>query len=116
MKVAALNLENKIAIQGYPDAVSFLKKTAAEGKLNYQLFSDSSGDMANAFGISFKAPEGYKPYIMKSSEGKNSTFLPVPSVFIVNENSEIVFEYLSPDYKNRISKELLIAVSTVLKQ
>lgn len=118
---ALAEIESTLLKQGFqiiaisPDSVSFLKKTAADDKLNYQLFSDSSGELTKAFGIAFKAPENYGPYLMKSSEGKNNTFLPVPSIFIVNEKSEILFEYISPNYKNRISKELLLAVTNILK-
>lgn len=99
-----------------PDAPKNLKVTEEKDKLNYLLLSDSKGVLAKAMGIAFQAPENYKPILIKGSEGINTNFLPVPSVFIVNLNSEIEFEYITPDYKHRISNELLVAAAQSLKK
>jgi hypothetical protein len=45
----------------------------------------------------------------------NTSFLPVPSVFVVNTNGDILFEYVSPDFKHRITAELLVSVLKTLK-
>ena len=99
-----------------PDAPNNLKVTEEKDKINYLLLSDSKGELAKAVGIAFKAPEKYTPVITKGSDGVNSEFLPVPSVFIVNLQSEIEFEYITPDYKHRISNDLLVAVAASLKK
>lgn len=99
-----------------PDAPKNLKATEEKDKLNYLLLSDSAGALSRAMGIAFQAPDNYKPILIKGSEGVNTNFLPVPSVFIVNLNSEIEFEYITPDYKHRISNELLVAVAQSLKK
>lgn len=99
-----------------PDAPKNLKVTEEKDKVNYLLLSDSNGDLAKAMGIAFQAPLLYKPIIAKGSDGVNNKFLPVPSVFIVNLDGEIDFEYITPDYKHRISNELLIAVAHSLKK
>lgn len=118
---AIAELESEILKKGYqiiaisPDSPNELKNTLTNDKINYSLYSDSSGELSKAFGIAFKAPENYKPYISKGSEGKNTDFLPVPSLFIINNQSEIIFEYVSPNYKNRISKELLKSIINTLK-
>lgn len=98
-----------------PDAPKNLKVTDEKDKLNYLLLSDSKGELSKAVGIAFQAPEGYKPYISDGSEGINTSFLPVPTVFIVNTNGEIQFEHITPDFKHRISNELLIAAAKSLK-
>jgi peroxiredoxin len=97
-----------------PDAPKNLKVTDEKEKLNYLLLSDSNGELSKAVGIAFQAPEGYKPYISDGSGGINTTFLPVPTVFIVNTNGEILFEHITPDYKHRISTKLLIAAAKSL--
>lgn len=99
-----------------PDAPKSLKITDAKEKLNYLLLSDSTGELSKAVGIAFQAPENYKATITKGSEGVNSSFLPVPAVFILNTNAEIEFEYITPNYKNRISNDLLIAVAKSLNK
>lgn len=93
-----------------PDAPSSLTFTSNNEKLKYTLLSDSKGELIQALGIAFLAPEPYKPYISKGSNGANDRFLPVPAVFVIDENNKIVFEYLAPDYKHRISDKLLLSV------
>ena len=99
-----------------PDAPKSLKVTDDKEKLNYLLLSDSTGELSKAVGIAFQAPENYKSTITKGSEGVNSSFLPVPTVFILNVNAEIEFEHIAPNFKNRISNDLLIAVAKSLNK
>ena len=99
-----------------PDAPKSLKGTDDKEKLNYLLLSDSAGELSKAVGIAFQAPENYKAILNKDSEGVNSSFLPVPAVFILNVNAEIEFEYITPNFKNRISNDLLIAVAKSLSK
>lgn len=44
------------------------------------------------------------------SSGGNTGFLPVPALFVVDKSGTILFEYISPDYKNRIQAPLLLEV------
>ncbi|UQD56020.1 peroxiredoxin-like family protein [Flavobacterium sp. K5-23] len=99
-----------------PDAPKNLKATIEKDKVNYTLLSDSKGDLAKEMGIAFQAPSNYQSVLSKGSDGLNSSYLPVPSVFIVNLEGEIEFEYITPDYKHRLSNELLIAVAKALKK
>lgn len=98
-----------------PDAPNKLKITGDKDKLNYLLLSDSKGELSKSVGIAFQAPDNYKAIISDGSEGSNETFLPVPSVFILNINGEIQFEHITPDFKHRISTDLLIAAAKSLK-
>lgn len=106
-------IESQIIEMGYqivavsPDAPKFLKETTTEDKLNYRLFSDSDGKFSQALGIAFKRD---KPKLEKYSEGKNPGFLPVPTVYILDENREIQFLYINPDYSKRLKGDLLLAV------
>ena len=97
------------------DSSNNLKITEEKDKLNYLLLSDSKGELAKAMGIVFEAPENYKSILNVHSNGDNKLFLPVPSVFILNGDGEIQFEYIAPDFKHRISTELLVAVAKNLK-
>lgn len=106
-------IENQIIALGYqivaisPDSPKFLKETTKEDKLNYQLFSDSDGKFSEALGIAFKRE---KPKLDKYSEGKNPGFLPVPAVFVLDENREIEFLYINPNYTKRLKGKMLLAV------
>ncbi|WP_303918667.1 peroxiredoxin-like family protein [Draconibacterium sediminis] len=108
--------QNEIVDLGYqiiaisPDSPENLQTTDEKSKLTYSLYSDAGGVLINAIGIAFKAPERYSEMLSEKSEGLNDGFLPVPSVFVTDTNGIIAFEYINPDYKTRLSAELLLAV------
>lgn len=121
LQLAALGQsENELLELGYqiiavsPDSPKNLKVTGEKEDLNYLLLSDSKGELTKAVGIAFQAPATYESMLSKSSDGFNTSFLPVPAVFILNEKGEIQFEHITPDYKNRISDELLLAAAMSL--
>lgn len=98
-----------------PDSPENLQVTDEKDKLAYSLYSDADGKLIQSLGIAFKAPERYSGMLNKSSGGLNDGFLPVPSVFIVDTSGKILFEYINPDYKIRLSAGLLLAVLKELK-
>lgn len=97
-----------------PDDMEHLQATDDKNKLNYQLLSDSKGTLIKAAGLAFKAPERYNKMLVDYSSGNNDGWLPVPSVFILNTKGEIAFEYINPNYKERMSADLLLAVLKAL--
>ena len=110
-------IENQIIELGYqvvavsPDAPSFLKQTEDKKELKYQLYSDSEGKFAQALGIAFKREKGK---LDKYSEGKNPGFLPVPTVYVLNEKQEIEFLYINLNYSKRLEGNVLLAVLKAL--
>lgn len=82
---------------------------------NYMIVSDSSTALIQNLGIAFKAPDKYGSKLKKASNGENNGILPTPSVFIVDKQGTILFEYISPNYKNRIDETLLLSVAKILK-
>lgn len=115
-------IENEIKELGYqvigfsPDAPEKLKASKEKGGFTYKLFSDADGTLIKAMGIAFKAPERYSDRLSNFSGGLNSGFLPVPSVFVVDTDSTILFEYISPNYKQRISSNMLLEILKQLKE
>ncbi|TYP99331.1 peroxiredoxin [Tenacibaculum adriaticum] len=95
-----------------PDAIP---EVANKYSSKYQLISDGSTKLIQNLGIAFKAPTKYGDMLSKASKGQNNSVLPAPSVYIINKKSEILFEYISPDYKNRIDEKLLLAAAKALK-
>ena len=106
-------IEKDIVALGYqvvavsPDAPSFLKQTLDKNELHYKLYSDSEGIFSQAVGIAFQRE---KPKLDKYSEGKNPGFLPVPTVYVLNDKQEIEFMYVNPNYSTRLKGNLLLAV------
>lgn len=98
------------------DSPDNLSKTIGKHQLTYTLLSDSELSVAKQFGLAYLAPKNYGDLLIKSSEGKNvDKLLPVPSVFILDEKGVIQFEYINPDYKQRMSPDLLQAVAGALQ-
>lgn len=97
-----------------PDSPKSLAHTEEEDEIGYQLFSDSRGELTKAVGIAYKVPENQVKQVLKGSEGDNISFLPVPSVLIINEKREIMFEYINPEFTQRLSVDFLLAVAKSL--
>lgn len=99
-----------------PDAPEKLNKSVTKNKLSYKLYSDGDASLIKAMGIAFKAPEKYSNMLLKHSDDKNSEVLPVPSLFVLDTNGKILFEYVNPDYKTRMSPEELVKTLKSLKE
>ncbi|NBC82885.1 MAG: redoxin domain-containing protein [Bacteroidetes bacterium] len=115
-------VEQEIMYLGYkilaisPDNVENLKQSVDKHDLTYELYSDADGSLTKALGIAFKAPGRYTRMLSKRSNEHNEGFLPVPAVFVVDTEGTITFEYINPDYKTRLSADLLLAVLKALKK
>lgn len=101
-----------------PDRPEKLAGTAEKNGAGYQLLSDSSAEAMLAFGLAFKVQdslvERYKSQYgidLEADSGATHHLLPVPAVFLVNGEGEIVFAQANADYKNRISAENLLTAA-----
>ncbi|MCX6219183.1 peroxiredoxin-like family protein [Spirosoma sp.] len=111
-------LEPDLAKMGYQliavstDSPASLQSTLDKTELTYTLLSDADVTAAKAFGIAFKAPVSYSSTLEKGSGGKNvEKLLPVPAVFLLNQQGVIKFEYINPNFKERMSAKLLKAAA-----
>ena len=99
-----------------PDKASKLKESSKRHQLGYTLLSDSNAAAMKAFGIAFRVDSKtivkYKTFGIDLNEasGMDHHILPVPSVFIVNQNGEVVFSYVNPNYKVRVKPSVIKAV------
>lgn len=113
-------IEPKLKELGYqiiavsPDVPAKLSESDQKHDLSYQLYSDVKGELMGKMGIAFQAPERYQKMLLNVSAEENKGWLPVPSVFIINDKKQIVFEYISPDFKHRMNGDLLLAVASKL--
>jgi len=100
-----------------PDSPGFLSETLAEHEISYHLLSDQRMEGAKKLGIAFRVDQEtadrYKENGLDLAErsGYNHLLLPVPSVFLVDTDGTIHFQYVNPDYKVRISGNLLLAAA-----
>ena len=98
------------------DSPENLTKSMTKEKLSYMLLSDADLSASKKLGIAYKSPASYDSFLPAASGGKNvDKLLPVPSVFILNKAGEIAFEYISPNFKQRISSSLMKAAAESLR-
>lgn len=109
---------NIVAIS--PDSPEYLRTSLNELNLNYTLLSDSRLDASKAFGIAYrvgaKTLENYKNNGMDLEErsGYAHHLMPVPAVFLANSEGIIKFQYVNPDYTQRINHKVLLAAAKAM--
>lgn len=116
-------IETQLMNMGYQivaisaDRYEKLKESIQKKNIKYTLLSDSTMKAAQSFRIAFHVDDStvkkYKEYGLNIEEasGEKHHILPVTSVFVLKTNGTIIFSYVNPDYKVRISPEVLIAVA-----
>jgi len=108
-------IDNELLELGYqiiaisPDTPEKVKEASEHIEGNYRLYSDSSFEAAEAFGIAFDLPENMAQRM--SSKGLDLKQLPVPAVFISTPSKHISFQYADPNYRFRIPADLVLAAA-----
>ncbi len=77
-----------------PDSSDKIQKTLEKKDLSYTILSDSNFELMSRMGLAYL-------------DRKNRT-LPIPSVYIVDGNGVVQFNYVNQNYKVRIEPELLL--------
>lgn len=121
LQLADLNkIENQILELGYQlvavsiDKPEKLKESLDKHKLNYILLSDSKAEASIAFGLAFYVADDYNKMLLshnmslEEASGEKHHILPVPAVFIVDQEGIVQFEYVNPDYKIRLDGDILL--------
>ena len=126
--MAELNsIQGDLVEEGYqviaisPDKPEKLQQSVAQHSLSYTLYSDSPMQASKEFGIAFKVDERtvlrYKQtgLDIEGDSGYNHHMLPVPSVFLINQQGIVNFKYVNPDYRERLKSDVLIAAARAYK-
>ena len=105
------------------DSPSVLAKAVADeaDRPAYQLLSDGSSEIAQAFGIAFRASDKtYNRYLemnlvdLEKASGYDHHNLPAPAVFIIGADGVIAFQYVNPKYNVRLPPQVLLAAARSL--
>tara|TARA_B100000929_G_C15480469_1_gene411023 strand:+ start:104 stop:733 length:630 start_codon:yes stop_codon:yes gene_type:complete len=119
-KLANLNAQLIAVSPDSPEKLAETKITAP----SYQLLSDDSLTLAQTLGLAFylddKTAKIYRNKLgvnFVSLEGEAKVALPVPAVFVIDTNGLVHFQYANPNYKVRLTEDLLLAaVKSVSEQ
>ncbi|MFZ1518734.1 MAG: peroxiredoxin-like family protein [Ignavibacteriaceae bacterium] len=120
------DLEDDLINLGYQlvaisiDKPEKLKESIDKNQLNYTLLSDSKAEASIAFGLAFKVSDDYNKMLLgynmniEQASGEEHHILPVPGVFLLDEDSVIQFEYVNPNYKVRLNEQILLKAAEEL--
>ncbi|WP_462178000.1 peroxiredoxin-like family protein [Pseudoalteromonas gelatinilytica] len=119
-ELANLNAQLIAVSPDNPEKLAETKITAP----SYQLLSDDSLTLAQTLGLAFylddKTAKIYRNKLgvnFVSLEGEAKVALPVPAVFVIDTNGLVHFQYANPNYKVRLTEDLLLAaVKSVSEQ
>ena len=85
--------------------------------LDYTILSDADISAARALGTAFRIDQRLTSYLDRvendysgSSIGIHNA-LAVPAVYVIDQSGMIVFDFVTPDYKVRLSAEDLLAAA-----
>jgi len=104
------------------DRPDLLKKTKEKNELTYTLLSDAPMTATKAFGLAFKVDDEtvnrYKEYgiDLEADSGYEHHILPAPAVYLVNTKGEVKFNYVNPNYKERIDGNILLAAAKAFRE
>tara|TARA_R110000868_G_scaffold383578_6_gene650626 strand:+ start:1881 stop:2504 length:624 start_codon:yes stop_codon:yes gene_type:complete len=116
-------IESQIVELGYQilaisvDKPEVLRETLTKGELSYSLLSDSPADVMKAFGIAYRVDDKtvarYKSVGIdfEKNTGYDHHILPAPAVFIIDQEGTVKFQYVNPDYKERINGDVLLTAA-----
>lgn len=104
------------------DRPAMLAEGSVEENPPFSLLSDSTMSISSDFGIAFRvADETVERYRgvgidLADAAGADHRLLPVPSVFVIGTDGEIKFQYVNPDYRERIPGALLLSAARVFAE
>lgn len=92
-----------------PESQTNIKKTVDKTKASFSIVQDNNSLIMNAYKVAFELDEKtrnkYKGYGVDLIErnGSNGNNLPVPAVYIINQEGKITYRYFDDNFKNRAS-------------
>lgn len=107
-------IEGELKALGYqvvamsPDDAAGLRASVAKHTLSYTLLSDTGLSAASRFGVAF-AVDAPMSLALRAMAPQHDA-LPVPAVFVVRDGV-VQFSYVNPNFKVRLSPELLLAAA-----
>ena len=96
------------------DSVEKVAELNKGSEYAYTLLSDSGMEAGKAFGIAFEVDSDKFQKFLNKHSGETHALLPVPAVYVVDEDRKVRFQYVNPDYKTRLPADELLAVAKVI--
>jgi peroxiredoxin len=97
-----------------PQTAKYCQITADKRNLDFPLLSDTGNEVARRFGLVFKVSDGMLALLrgfgieLGNYNGESSAELPVPGAFVIARDGRIDFEYVNPDYRERLEPAAIL--------
>ncbi|MCC5790762.1 MAG: AhpC/TSA family protein [Opitutales bacterium] len=94
-----------------PDSPASLREGQEELDLPFTLLSDASMKAAQAFNLAFQVDENTHEQLLsygidiEAASGETHRLLPIPAVYLIDEEGTIQFAHYDTDYRQRLSAE-----------
>ncbi|AWH75303.1 alkyl hydroperoxide reductase [Dokdonia sp. Dokd-P16] len=89
--------------------------TKEKNQLDFEVLTSKNNELARSLNLVFKLPEALAELYGKfgidllESQGNNANELPIAATYIIDQNGEVSYHFLSEDYKLRADPEDIIA-------
>ena len=98
-----------------PEKPESILKTIEKTKAHYPILYDKDLKIMKAYDVAFEVPENTLKRYMSSgldvidNNGTNGKYLPVPAVYIINQQMDIIYRFFDTDYRKRPSVQELLS-------
>jgi peroxiredoxin len=129
LQLSGLRLIHKdLETEGYaliaisPDSPAELRKSLDKTALDYQLLSDSDAHAMRAFGIGYQVDANTREKLsgfgidLAKASGRDHHVLPVPAVYLVDEDGVLQFSHVHPDYTVRLPQDVVLAAARAIRK
>lgn len=99
-----------------PDSAENLRHLAEGQGIKYDLLADYDTAAMRAMGIAYTVDDDTARRYAQAGVTLLQGALPVPAVFIVDENGEIQFSYAHPDFRVRIPAQVVLAAAQTIAE
>ena len=89
--------------------------TKEKNELDFEVLTSENNELARSLNLVFKLPEALTELYGKfgidllESQGNDANELPIAATYIIDQNGEVSYHFLSEDYKLRADPEVIIA-------
>lgn len=89
--------------------------TKEKNELDFEVLTSENNELARSLNLVFKLPEALAELYGKfgidllESQGNDANELPIAATYIIDQNGEVSYDFLSEDYKLRADPEVIVA-------
>lgn len=114
--ISRIKERNAVLIAISPQSPDHSLAMVEKNNIEFEVLTDHNNDFAKKLGIVFQLQDFVLPYYQNLGidlaifNKNNENTLPIPAVFVVDENNKVLYKFLDVNYMNRVNVEELIQI------